>query len=82
MFNWLYNELCAQLYFEITNLACVIKITEPSVVFSFEEMFHLDIFLLFHHPSSGFQLEFVLVRKRIQIGFVGSLDRVGIGKPI
>jgi len=45
-------------------------------------MFHSDIFLLFHHPSSGFQLEFVFAGKRIQIGFVGGLDRVGIAKPI
>ena len=45
-------------------------------------MFHLDIFLLFHHPSSCFQLESIFTRKRIQIGFIGGSDRVEIGKPI
>jgi len=45
-------------------------------------MIHYCIFLSLHHPSSGFQLDFTLARKRIRISFVKGSDRVGIGKPI
>ena len=80
--KWLYNKSGGQFYFEITNLACIVKISWPSIVFSFEEMFQSDYFLLFHQLSSCFQLEFVFARKRIRICFAKGLDRVGIGKPI